>query len=67
MTHGGMNEHTHLGETSMKRFTFFAGLLLLSSAVAVPFLLRMKGKGAGDNTEENARYDINDYMASEGL
>jgi hypothetical protein len=51
----------------LKRFAFLTGFLLLTTAVAVPLLLLRKFKKADPNTDENVRYDINDYMAAEGL
>jgi len=50
----------------MKQFAFFTGFLLLTTAVAVPFFFK-KGKTARQEADENIRYDINDYLAAEGL
>ncbi len=58
---------TQLSEDLLKRFAFLTGFLLLTTAVAVPLLLLRKFKKADPNTDENVRYDINDYMAAEGL
>ncbi len=51
----------------MKHFAFLTGILILTTAVAVPFYLKKKRQAAGDETEDNVRYDINEYMAAEGL
>jgi len=51
----------------MKRFTLFTGFLILTTAVAIPLWLIRKGKAVRREMEENIRYDINDYMATEGL
>jgi hypothetical protein len=52
----------------MKRFTFFTGLAILTTAITIPLLIRLKGTHAGGkDVEDNVRYDIDDYMASEGL
>ncbi len=51
----------------MKRFAFLAGFVLLTTVIAVPILLLKKDRGLPGGNEENIRYDINDYMASEGL
>jgi len=51
----------------MKRIAFFTGFLLLTTAVAVPFFFMKKGRRARLETDENIRYDINDYMAAEEL
>ena len=50
----------------MKQFAFFTGFLLLTTAVAVPFFFK-KGKTARQEADENIRYDIDDYLAVEGL
>ena len=51
----------------MKRFTFLGGFVLLSSVIAVPFfLIRRKIAERGENAE-NIRYDIDEFMATEGL
>jgi hypothetical protein len=50
----------------MKRFVFFTGFLLLTTAVAIPLFLK-RGKPAWQEADENIRYDINDYLAAEGL
>lgn len=51
----------------MKPLAFITGFLLLTSAVAVPFLLKKRGTAAGAGSDENVRYDIDDYMGAEGL
>jgi hypothetical protein len=51
----------------MKRFAFFTGFLLLTTAVAVPFFLLKKGKAFRQEEDDNIRYDIDDYMAAEEL
>ena len=51
----------------MRRFAFLTGFLLLTTAVVVPFFLKTKGKTAREESDDNLRYDINDYMAAEGL
>ena len=51
----------------MKRFAFFTGFLLLTTAVAVPFFLKRKLQSAWTPDDDNVRYDIDDYMAAEGL
>ena len=51
----------------MKRFAFFTGFLLITTAIALPFFLLKKGKAQRQEEDENIRYDINDYMAAEGL
>lgn len=51
----------------MKPFTLFAGFLLLTTVVAIPLLLLKKDKRLRFIDDENLRYDINDYMAAEGL
>jgi hypothetical protein len=51
----------------MKRFAFFTGFVLLTTAVAVPFFLLKMGTASRKDEEDNLRYDIDDYMASEGL
>jgi hypothetical protein len=43
------------------------GFLLLTTVVVVPFLLLRKIKEAEPGTDEDIRYDIDDYMAAEGL
>jgi hypothetical protein len=55
------------GGTPMKRFTLLTGFLILTTAVAIPLWFMRKGKALRLETEENIRYDINDYMATEGL
>jgi hypothetical protein len=54
-------------ETNMNRFAFFTGFLLLTTAVAVPILLLKRGKAFQQEEDDNIRYDIDDYMAAEGL
>jgi hypothetical protein len=51
----------------MKRFAFFTGFLLLTTAVAVPFFLMRKVQPGQAPADDNVRYDIDDYMAAEGL
>ncbi len=51
----------------MKRFAFFTGFLLLTTAVAVPFFLKKKVIFGPIPADDNVRYDIDDYMAAEGL
>jgi len=51
----------------MGRFAFLTGFLLLTTAVAIPLFLRKKLKSACGEFEENLRYDIDDYMATDGL
>jgi hypothetical protein len=51
----------------MKRFAFFTGFLLLTTAVAVPFFLKRKIQFWRTPADDNVRYDIDDYMAAEGL
>jgi hypothetical protein len=48
----------------MKRFTFITGLLLVSSAVAVPLFYWRRHR---DDREQNRRYDISDFLAEESL
>jgi hypothetical protein len=51
----------------MKHFAFFTGFLILTTAVAVPFFLMKKGKDDRQEEDDNIRYDIDDYVAAEGL
>jgi hypothetical protein len=51
----------------MKRFAFFAGFLLLTTALAIPFFLKRMVRSAQTPAGDNVRYDIDDYMATEGL
>lgn len=51
----------------MKRFALFTGFLLLTTAVAVPFFLKKKIQSGQTPADDCARYDIDDYMAAEGL
>jgi hypothetical protein len=51
----------------MKLFTFLTGILLLTTAAAVPFLLKRKVQPGMAPADDNVRYDIDDYMAAEGL
>ncbi len=53
--------------TSMKPFAFLAGFLILTTAVAVPFLLKKKVLATDGEVSDDMRYDINEYMAAEGL
>jgi len=54
-------------EVAVKPFTLFAGFLLLTTVVAIPLLLLKKDQRLRFIDDENLRYDINDYMAAEGL
>jgi hypothetical protein len=51
----------------MRRFAFFTGFLLLTTAVAVPFFLMRKAQSGQTPADDNIRYDIDDYLAAEGL
>jgi hypothetical protein len=51
----------------MKRFAFFTGFLILTTAVALPLMLLKKGKAFRQEEDDNIRYDIDDYVAAEGL
>jgi hypothetical protein len=51
----------------MKRFTFLGGFVLLSTVIALPFFLARKKILRRVEDDENIRYDINEYMAAEGL
>lgn len=51
----------------MKRFTVLSGFVLLSTVIALPFFLARKKMAERGENEENIRYDINEYMAAEGL
>lgn len=51
----------------MKRFTFLGGFVLLSTVIALPFLLACRKSAERGENEENIRYDIDEYMAAEGL
>ena len=55
------------GELVMKRFAFFTGFLILTTAVALPLILLKKGKAFRQEEDDNIRYDIDDYVAAEGL
>ncbi len=57
----------HLKRGHMKRFAFFTGFLLLTTAMAVPFFLKRKVQPGQTPADDNIRYDIDDYMATEGL
>ena len=48
----------------MKRLT---AMLLLSSLVAIPLLLHKHARKIRFYTDENMRYDLNEYLAEEGL
>jgi hypothetical protein len=41
--------------------------LLLAAVIAVPILLAKKTKRVAPRDEENIRYDIDDYVADQGL
>jgi len=51
----------------VKRFIWFTGFVLLTTVVAVPLILFKKKGLSRPELEENIRYDIDDYMAAEGL
>lgn len=51
----------------MKRFVYVTGLLLITSAIAIPLLLMRRHHRGTNGLDENLRYDINDYIAQEGL
>ena len=51
----------------MKRFTLFTGFLILTTAVAVPLFFIRKARAPRRESDENIRYEINDFMAAEGL
>jgi hypothetical protein len=51
----------------MKRFAVFTGFLLLTTAVVVPFFLKKKAVSGPIPADDNVRYDIDDYLAAEGL
>lgn len=51
----------------MKRFTFLSGFVLLSTVIALPFFLARKKMLRSEENDENIRYDIDEYMAAEGL
>ena len=51
----------------MKPLALLTGFLLLTTAVAVPLILRNKCRAASKESDDNFRYDIDDYMAAEGL
>ena len=56
-----------LGGIDMKTFTWTA---LLATAIVVPIILLMKKEKENllpIQTNENLRYDINDYMENQGL
>jgi hypothetical protein len=48
----------------MKRL---AAVLLLSSLVAIPLLLHKHNRKLRCFYDENVRYDLNEYLAEEGL
>lgn len=48
----------------MKRVTV---MLVLSSLLAIPFLLHTHARRARRIYDENIRYDLNEYLAEEGL
>jgi hypothetical protein len=51
----------------MKPLAIITGFLILTTAVAVPIILKLKGTCGGRLADENVRYDIDDYVAAEGL
>lgn len=51
----------------MKRFSILTGFLILTTAVAIPLFFKRKWMAAREESDDNRRYDINDYMAAEGL
>ena len=51
----------------MKRFAFLTGFLILTTAVAIPLFLKKKLITAREGSDDDRRYDIDDYMAAEGL
>jgi hypothetical protein len=51
----------------VRPFAIITGFLLLSTAVAIPLLLKKQENARGPESDENIRYDIDDYMAAEGL
>jgi hypothetical protein len=55
------------GEPEMKRFAFFTGFLFLTTAIAVPLFFMKKGRVSRQEEDDNIRYDIDDYVAAEGL
>ena len=55
------------GSIPMKLYAIITGFLLLTTAVALPCLLKRKGSLGGRGTDENIRYDIDDLMVAEGL
>lgn len=48
----------------MKRVTL---MLVLSSLVAIPYLLHTHARRMRRLYDENVRYDLNEYLAEEGL
>jgi hypothetical protein len=52
---------------ALKPYTWLTGFVLLTTIVAVPFLLLRKKGLSQRELDENIRYDIDDYMAAEGL
>jgi hypothetical protein len=54
-------------EPIMKRFAFFTGFLLLTTAIAVPLVLFKRGKAFRQEEDDNIRYDFDDYTAAEEL
>ena len=49
----------------MKNFTLFA--VVLSTLVAIPFLVKQAQKRIPILTDEDKRYDIEDFIAEEAL
>ena len=64
---GAHNASDPQGKTIMKHFAFLTGFLLLTTAVAIPLFLMKKGMALRRADDDNIRYDIDDYMAAEGL
>jgi hypothetical protein len=51
----------------MKRFAFLTGFLILTTAVAIPLFLKKKLNAARGGSDSDRRYDIDEYMAVDGL
>ena len=61
------HEDTSSRQIHMRRFAFFTGFVLLTTAIAVPLFLLKKGNAIRPQEDDNIRYDIDDYIATEGL